>query len=462
MGHARKPGTLLAVLIVCAVFASLLQGCRRGRGGNRVVAAVSSGSTQRGGASHEVAEEDEAPDVSADGRFHFPPLDCAAQPADPYPAACHGRVVLASSFQGCVPADAFQEWSCLRLDRSARLCSSERAFQMTVLVERSDTELDCADQRIMHAAATRYPAIRFTRLESVARVAIRNCRIEHAGFAAVEILRDFRGAPTAAAGHQEIAIEGVSTEDTKFGVYVGSRTRGVTIVDSRFEASREVGIYIDADSRDVEIRRVEVQGTINREGIAIDSATHVTVEASSTQDNAGGGIRLYHNCGELRGTVCPIVRQQGASHNVLRGNRIADGVFVASRQGEQYPAGLCADLNGQAGAMRDVAQHNEIVGNTFVSPARWAALSIYDAPNVVRGNRFRALGGDDDACIGIHLSRRAYRGADQRSVSLADLRVEGNDLGSCSLQMSGVHRGELRIGANRDSSGDCRGLGCVR
>lgn len=285
---------------------------------------------------------------------------------------------------------------------------------------------------------------------------IENCSIRDTGFAGIEILRNFRAADGEGPGHQRVAVRDVSVDSGKYGVYIGTRSRSVTLERVRVTSALEVGVYIDADSTEVSLTEVVVSGTQRREGIAVDSATEITIEESTTRNNRGGGIRLYHNCGELRGSVCPVTRGRGASNNVIRRNRIEDGLIVASRQGERYQAGLCSDLSGEGGAMRDIARGNRIVENVFVSPASWASLSLHDGPNAVIGNRFVAV--DQRQCLAMQLSPRAYGGELLSQVSLVGTTIAGNDFGSCDSQLRDVDVGQVEFGVNNADGGVCRGL----
>lgn len=391
-----------------------------------------------------------------DSRRASPLLDCSAPAVDDYPQACAGRIARASQYGDCVPATDFREWGCLLLDASASLCPSAEPFRMTVVVERSEVALDCRGQRIEHAGGPRRPGIRFPKTRSVEGVTIERCAIVGTGFAGIEVLRNFRSDDGDAPGHRRIAISDVSVDSGKFGVYLGTRSRDVSLQRVTVRSASEVGIYVDADSSGVRLSEVEVASTQGREGIAIDSATEIIVERSVTRDNAGAGIRLYHNCGELRGSVCPIARSSGASRNVIRHNRIEDGVIVASRQGQRYEAGLCADLGGQAGPMRDVAQENQITDNVFIAPPRWAALSVHDGNNAILRNRFVARQGA--RCLALQLAPRAYGGALVQGVALEGIAVAENDFGACEVQLRDVDPAGIELGVNYGAGGVCRGL----
>jgi hypothetical protein len=365
-------------------------------------------------------------------------------------------MILASHYRGCVPASDFQEWGCLGLDADATLCEGAQAFHMTVVVERSNVALQCRGQVIEHLAGVPRPGVRFPKTRSLDHVTIEGCSIRNTGHAAIEMLRNFRDVDGSSPGHHNVTIRDVSVDSAKFGVYIGTRSHDISLERVRIHSAAEVGVYVDADSDAVTLSEVEVASTRAREGIAVDSATGVVIEDGLTRDNRGGGIRLYHNCGELRGSVCPVSRASGASRNIIRGNRIEDGVIVASRQGERYAAGLCADLQGQAGAMRDVAQGNQIVDNVFVAPARWASLSIHDGPNTVLRNRF--VRGEGPRCLALHLAPVAYGGARPPGVTLQGTTIAENDFGDCEARLTEVEPQSIDFGVNYGARGVCVGL----
>ena len=389
------------------------------------------------------------------------PLDCDREVADRYPAACP-VVRRASDYAGrCVPAEDFAEWGCLLADSDVELCRGGGTFDVTVLLDQDGVRVDCAGQTIRHAGAEAHPGVRAPKDRSLRDVTIAGCTIAGTGHAAVELMRYFRGDELndRLRGHRDVRVEDVEVSDAKFGVYVGAYSRGVVLERVRVHGAHEVGVYVDASSEDTRVMDSVVEDTRRREGIAIDSSTGTQVLRTLTRGNHGAGIRLFHNCGELRGTVCPIIRPRGASFNLVAESRIEDGIIVGSRQGHAYESGWCATLGGRAGSAPDEARGNVIRDNVFVAPERWAAVAIHTPGNRVIGNTF-APGQTSDSCLAVHLEPVAFRGRLLPGANLRGTEVIGNQLApGCRLQLRHGTPRELTVRGNRSEGGCIQSLG---
>ncbi|CAN0582550.1 unnamed protein product, partial [Laminaria digitata] len=155
-----------------------------------------------------------------------------------------------------------------------------------------------------------------------------------------------------------------------------------------------LGVYLEAGGVGTIISRSVIDGTRDREGIAVDSTQYNTIEHTTIRNTNGASIRIYTNCGENYGQVCPKVRPLQASYNIIRHNHLYDQVEVAWRQGTLYLVDWCAGLAPNT-QWTDRTHHNRFYGNTFHD----ANLVIKASDNPVYGNRFlgssnlRVMGG---------------------------------------------------------------------
>ncbi len=313
---------------------------------------------------------------------------------------CRGRELFFASDlmtgSSCISKEGhFETWHCLVLDQSANFCPSTEPFQITVLVASNDLTLDCKNQTIDHGfeegTSASNVAIRFPRNRGISNVTIRNCVIQNTGFGAVEIRRDFRGNDheESTDGHKNIKVENITAINNKLALFIGDRSENITVKDSWFINSRLMPIYIEANSSGTVIENNTIIGSKNREGIAIDSSSNNIVRDNVFNANLGGAILVYHNCGELKGSVCPIERP-GSYNNTFLDNVFYENepLIIASRQGRFYPPGWCTDLAGDSGCNVGDARMNLVQQNLFYIGDSRVSLMIQDGDNIVTGNRF--------------------------------------------------------------------------
>lgn len=315
------------------------------------------------------------------------------------PTSSSSGCVRASDHNGCIPASAFGNSTCLVLDANAQLCSSPTPYDITVRMTTSNVELDCNRQTIDHAysrGGRRARGIVAPYTRSISNVKVKRCTIQDVGRYGADLKRHFRGAELdgAMVGHRNIVLEDVTIRQTgQIGIYVGMNSRDVMLNRVRLYDTY-IGVYLEAGSVGTTITHSVIDGTYNREGISVDSSEHNTIEHTTIRGTSGAAIRFYTNCGELHGQVCPTLRELSASYNIVRHNHLYDEVEVGFRMGKLYFVDWCAAMPG-GGRWRDRAHHNRFYGNTF----HGEDLIIKDSDNVVYGNRFlgdaklRVMGG---------------------------------------------------------------------
>jgi len=310
-----------------------------------------------------------------------------------------GSCLLASSVTGCVSHADIGNHNCLRLDADAQLCPSSTPYDITVALSANDVTLDCNGQTIDHDFEDGDPARRgisapYTR--SLSNIKIKRCTFQNLGHYGADLKRKFRGAElsTTMTGHQNIVLDDVTFRNTaKIGVYVGQNSRGIVLNKVRIYNSY-LGVYLEAGGVGTIISKSVIDGTRDREGIAVDSTQHNTIEHTTIRNTNGASIRIYTNCGENYGQVCPKIRPLEASYNIIRYNHLYDQVEVAWRQGTLYLTDWCAALPPNS-KWTDRSHHNRFYGNTFHD----ANLVIKASDNPVYGNRFlgnsnlRVMGG---------------------------------------------------------------------
>ncbi len=288
----------------------------------------------------------------------------------------------------CILATSLGESSCVVADADVLLCSQGGAIDVQFELTHSGVVVDCNGQRISHSENQRARSAFRTPYEySVSDIEIRSCLVEYTERYGVDLKRLFRGEDVEGPmlGHESIVIRDTEIfHSSRVGIYVGQNSRDVRIENVRIREAFS-GIYLEAGSRRTHVFNSVVLDSYERAGIHIDSSTDNIVEASHFSGNQGGGIRMYKNCGEVHGQVCPIRRTSGASNNLITGNQFYGGdVSVAYRQHKLYGPDHCAGIS-VLGYWRDQATDNTIVDNLFMGGAN---LHLRDGGNLVANNEF--------------------------------------------------------------------------
>lgn len=351
--------------------------------------------------------------------------------------------------EACVPASAFSGASdCLLLDTDAVLCDDGWPFDMEVYLDASGVSLDCNGQVIEHAEDSRpRSGIRTPYERTVSDIRIENCTIQYVQRYGIDLKRLFRGAELGGPmqGHERISIVSSRIAHTgQIGLYVGQNSRDVVIDDVEI-ADTYAGIYLEAGSKRAVVHRASILDSYERAGIHVDASQENLIEHSRFQGNAGGAIRLYKNCGERYGQVCPIRRRLSASHNTIRYNEFyGDGVSVADRQFKTYAMGWCAGID-VVGHWRDRSGDNAVYGNRFL---HGSTLEIRDEPNLVFSNAFV------DSVL--EIGTRAPLGDSPIRFSgliTGNTFAEGSWIGVLGKPALALH--DVEVANNLDSNGQC-------
>ena len=375
--------------------------------------------------------------------------DWSCVPASRFSGSCISSADLVAAF-----ATSDQD-HCLELDVDAELCEDESdPFDMTVYLTTSDVELDCNGRTITGMPGG--PGIRTPYEKSVSDIRIRSCRIQDTDKYGIDLKRFFRGAELDGSmpGHRDISIEDTSiTNPGNAGVYVGQNSRNVSLRDVEIRRADVAGVYLESGSTHTLVSGGAIMDTQEKSGgadpgaaIAIDSSQHNTIEGVAFEGNSGGDIKLYKNCGENYGQVCPIRRPLSASHNVIRFNEFNDDVSVASRQLKLNGPAWCAGID-VAGFWRDRASDNLIYSNRFQD----STLDVQDGPNKVCGNDFS--GGE------LELGKPQPAGFIDRPVEIDGIVAENafDAESTVDVQTLGVFD-DLDFFDNRDPEGRCLAL----
>ncbi len=208
------------------------------------------------------------------------------------------------------------------------------------------------------------------------------------------------------------------------GIFLDAYTAEVTVRRVEVAGAGGVGIYLEAGSRDHvvedswvhhngygDVRPEGIPFTVDgvefrylstgREGIAVDGSSGTVIRDNLVEEHSAGGIFLYKNCGEYV-TSRPAthwVRRTGATGNRIEANVIRSGrtgVWIASRQGENQVFMDCSDPTYESGPLLavhlDPATGNEVVADT-VTGATYG-IRVEDDRTTVRATT--VITGDPD------------------------------------------------------------------
>jgi len=288
----------------------------------------------------------------------------------------------------------------------------------------SDVTLDCQGAHI--AAPDRRYGVHIVSTTDVAlaNITVRNCHIE--GFLNnVHIERE--GFRDLVEGQEyEHAFSNIVIEDSTIlnsrgvGIFVNGYVTGVTLRHLHVEGADSTGIYLEAGSKDNVVENNEIVNNgygengpagqfftlagvsfyfwgTGREGLAIDGSRYNRIANNYFTGNSAGAIFLYKNCGEFVNERPQRWwhRRYGADGNVIEGNTIVgedNGVWIASRMGENVLPMDCSDPQYQGGVVLDYADDNVVRDNVFENVT--FGVRVEDDRAVVTGNEFTS---DDPA-----------------------------------------------------------------
>ena len=219
----------------------------------------------------------------------------------------------------------------------------------------------------------------------------------------------------------------------KDGLFIGRFVTDFVLDRSEIKYTGAVGLYLDSGSQrniiknstisenghsDYSIsdrRRRKKLENDSREGIAIDSSAHNTIENNVFSKNARGSILIYKNCNEHAQDANQVPRYQSADNNLIQNNKFINediGVWVASRQSKNlndlecgsplihegvvhYAGGLHRE---RARYYEDFAKHNEIKNNLF-SNAKIGVI-VEDDDTSITSNTFTGSNVQVDIRVG--------------------------------------------------------------
>jgi parallel beta-helix repeat protein len=282
----------------------------------------------------------------------------------------------------------------------------------------SNVVLDCQGAHI--AAPDRRYGVHIVAPTDVAlaNITVRNCHIE--GFLNnVRIERE--GFRELAEGQEyEHAFSGIVIEDSTIlnsrgvGIFVDGYVTDVTLRRLHVEGAGSTGIYLEAGSKDNVVEDNEIVNNgysengpsgqfftlagatfwfwgTGREGLAIDGSRNNRVVNNVFRGNSAGGIFLYKNCGEFVNERPERWwhRRYGADGNTIEGNTFVgedNGVWIASRMGENTLPMDCSDPEYLLGVVLDYADDNVVRANVFENVT--FGVRVEDDRAVVVDNEF--------------------------------------------------------------------------
>lgn len=377
------------------------------------------------------------------------PINCAIPQPDTRINECT-IIKQASDFGQCLKASDIAQHTCIVMDTDLRFCEANDSINISAIFDQSDKVLDCAGGSIDHGWSSassdtieptlrskQMPFVRFYDDRSLSNIAVRNCAMRGTFHAGIQMTRFFGGqlggdgkldaTEALPVGHSNITFEDIKIEGTEVGIYLGNFSENITINRVHIDGTRRIAIYSEAGSHKVNITHSTISNNKTREAIAIDSTYNSEISNTRFINNREGGINVYQNCGELKGSVCPVVRPTPPN-----GNRITDNVFfnngvtgvqIASRQGRNHAFGWCSSLNGLPGKFTDTAINNVVEKNT-IHCSEGTGLVLMDGPNSVRNNTIIAK----DQCVPLEISTGGF--GKSRSQLLNGLVVENNKIQS--------------------------------
>jgi len=377
------------------------------------------------------------------------PINCALPHTDTRINVCP-VVKRASEFGSCLRSSDVSEPTCIVMDADLSFCDAEQTLNISAIFDESNKSLDCAGGTIDHGWSensnsdiqptrrdSQVPFVRFYDDRSISNIKVSNCTMRGTFHAGIQMTRFFGGQlggngklddhEPLPVGHKSVTFENLKIEGTEVGIYLGNFSEDITIDRVHIDGTRRIAIYSEAGSHQVKITNSTISNNQTREAIAIDSTYNSEISNTRFINNREGGINVYQNCGELKGSVCPVVRPTPSN-----GNRITDNVFInngitgvqiASRQGRNHALGWCASLNGLPGKFTDEAINNVVEDNT-IHCSEGTALVVMDGPNSVRNNTIKA----EDGCVPLEISTGGFNRS--KSDLLDGLVVEGNRIDS--------------------------------
>ena len=377
------------------------------------------------------------------------PINCALPHTDTRMSECT-IVRQASEFGGCLGASDVVEHTCIVMDTDLAFCDANQTINVTAIFDQSNKALDCAGGTIDHGwsplssdsitpslRSRQMPYVRFFDDRSLSNISVKNCTMRGTFHAGIQMTRFFGGelggdgkldaTESLPIGHKNVTFEDLKIEGTEVGIYLGNFSEDININRVHIDGTRRIAVYSEAGSHKVKITNSTISNNKTREAVAIDSTYNSEISNTRFINNREGGINVYQNCGELKGSVCPVVRPTPSNGNRITNNVFINngvtGVQIASRQGRNHSLGWCASLNGLPGKFTDTAINNVVENNT-IHCSEGTGLVLMDGPNSIRNNTIVA----NDTCVPLEISTGGFDKS--QSQLLNGLVVEGNTIKS--------------------------------
>jgi len=356
----------------------------------------------------------------------------------------------ASEFGSCLSTSDVSEHTCIVMDADLSFCNADQTMNISAIFESSNKTLDCAGGTIDHGWSSRsadiieptlrgrqMPFVRFYDDRSLNDITIRNCTMRGTFHAGIQMTRFFGGqlggdgklddTEALPVGHKSITLEDINIEGTQVGIYLGNFSEDININRVHIDGTKRIAIYSEAGSHKVKITNSIISNNQTREAVAIDSTYNSEISNTRFLNNREGGINVYQNCGELKGSVCPVVRPTPPNGNKITNNVFINngitGVQIASRQGRNHALGWCSSLNGLPGMFTDTSINNVVENNT-IHCNEGTALVLMDGPNSIRKNIIVAK----SHCVPLEISTGGF--GRSKAALLDGLVVEDNHIDS--------------------------------
>jgi len=376
-------------------------------------------------------------------------IDCTLPHTDTRIQAC-SIVKRASDFNGCLQASDITKHTCVIMDSDVAFCDAQQSINFTAMFDRSNKTLDCKGGVIDHgwsdksaqgitptSRAKQMPFVRFNDDRSLSDISVKNCTMRGTFHAGIQMTRFFGGelggdgkldeTEDLPVGHNDILFEDINIEGTQVGIYLGNFSENIEMNRVHIDGTERIAVYSEAGSNNIRLTNSTISNNRTREAIAIDSTYNSEISNTRFLNNREGAINVYQNCGELKGSVCPVVRSTPSNGNRITGNTFINngitGIQIASRQGRNHAFGWCATLNGLPGQFTDESINNVVEDNT-IHCSEGTALVLMDGPNLVQNNTIVAK----EHCVPIEISTGGF--GKSKSHLLDGLEVQGNTINS--------------------------------
>ncbi len=376
-------------------------------------------------------------------------INCALPHTDTRIQQCD-TLIQASELGACVSAADLPEHACVVMDQDLEFCDGESAINFSAIFDESNKTLNCKGGVIDHGWSSlsndsivptprgrQMPFVRFYDDRSLNNITVQNCTMRGTFHAGIQMTRFFGGelggdgvispGESLPVGHKNITFEDLRIEGGQVGIYLGNFSEDIEINRVEIDGTQRIAIYSEAGSHTVRITHSTISNNLTREAVAIDSTYDSEISNTRFINNREGGINVYQNCGELKGSVCPVVRSTPPNNNRIVDNTFINngvtGIQIASRQGRNHSLGWCESLNGLPGQFTDTSENNVVTGNT-IECSDGTALVVMDGPNEIRDNTINA----SDHCIPLEISTGGFTGSKKRL--LDGLVVRGNRIES--------------------------------